>query len=63
MQQHQQQPPQQQTLGQKLQRLSSQTSCETVQAKSANCNAIYDKFVTFTVVEQIMTGLSGAVKE
>jgi hypothetical protein len=66
-QQHQQQPPQhqqQQSSGHHGQQVTNQTSGHSVQAKNVNSNAVdYDMFLAFTMVQQIMTELSGAATE
>jgi hypothetical protein len=46
-----------------IQQATSQASGQSVQAKNVNSNAMDDMSVTFTMVQQIMTGLSGAVSE
>jgi hypothetical protein len=45
------------------QQATSQASGQSVQAKNVNSNAMDDMFVAFTMVQQIMTGLSGAAPE
>jgi hypothetical protein len=66
-QQNQQQPSppqQQQLLGNNMHQDTNQTSGQSVQVKNVNSNAMDgDMFLAFTMVQQIMTELSGAGTE
>jgi hypothetical protein len=42
---------------------TNKTSGQSVQPKTVNVNAMDDVFLAFTVVQQVMTELSGAVTE
>jgi hypothetical protein len=46
-----------------MQYVTNQTSGQQVQAENVNSNAMEDMSVAFTMVHQIMTGLSGAASE
>jgi hypothetical protein len=45
------------------QQVANKASGESVLAKIVNSNAMEDMFVAFTMVQQIMTGLSSAASE
>jgi hypothetical protein len=55
--------PSEQQKGSQKQQVASQASGQSEQAKVLNGNAMDDMFIAFTVVQQIMTGLSGAASE
>jgi hypothetical protein len=59
-QQGQQQPPQQQSSGHHMNQDSNQTSGQSMQAKNMNGNAMDSTLTAVTLVQQIMTELSGA---
>jgi hypothetical protein len=65
-QQHVQQPSQQkqqQSSGLSMYQDTNKISNQSVQAKNVNINATDNMFLTFTMVQQIRTELSGAAKE
>jgi hypothetical protein len=65
-QQHQQQSSQQQqqlSSGPHRQQVTNRTSGQSVQGKNVKSNAMDDMFIASTVVQQIMTELSGAATE
>jgi hypothetical protein len=43
--------------------VTNKASGQSMQANVANSNAMDDMYVAFTMVQQIMTGLSGAASE
>jgi hypothetical protein len=43
--------------------VANKASGQSMQVETVNCNAMDDMFVAFTMVQQIMTGLPGAVSE
>jgi hypothetical protein len=49
--------------GPQKKQVASQASGQSMQEETVNSNAMEDMFVTFTVVQQIMTGLSSAASE
>jgi hypothetical protein len=49
--------------GHQKQQVANKPPGESVQAKIVNSNAMDDMFVAFTMVQQIMTGFSGAASE
>jgi hypothetical protein len=46
-----------------MQQVTNQSSDQSVQAKNVNSNATDDMLAVVTMMQQIMTGLSGAVTE
>jgi hypothetical protein len=49
--------------GTQKQQVASQAWCQSVEANIVNSNAMEDMFVAFTVVQQIMIGLSATMSE
>jgi hypothetical protein len=54
---------QKQPAGNQKQQVVNKSSGESVQAKIVNSNEMDNIFIAFTMVQQIMTGLSGAASE